>query len=86
MESVRLPNWVSLTKYISIENDHLNDEDKRKILVEGSEHCRDTDWVVVGIAAWKMGIRCYLHAESGATQFSNLVLIWSDLVCALDQS
>ena len=31
--------------------DHLNDEDERKILVEGCEHCRHTGWVVVGIAA-----------------------------------
>ena len=48
---VRLHNLVlSFTKEVKI-MDHLNDEDERKILVEGCEHCRQTGWVVVGIAA-----------------------------------
>ena len=49
--------------------DHLSDEDERKILVEGCEHCRHTGWVVVGIAAMVSasfhGI-CYIQVVSVA--------------------
>ena len=39
--------------------DHLNDKYERKILVEGCEHCRDTGWVVVSIAAMVAISRSY---------------------------
>ena len=32
---------------------HLNDKDERKVLVEGCEHCRNTGWVIIGVAGMR---------------------------------
>ena len=55
---ISIVQYLFYSKHIIIHiTTHLNDKDERKVLVEGCEHCRNTGWVIIGVAGMRQIIK-----------------------------